>query len=183
MSHKMHFRHGCVGAAKSANLLMVAFTYERQGKKVLTIKPKKDTQFGFDMIKSRAGFERKADIVVEKPEDIPTDCKGIACILVDEAQFLNAECIDRLSQLRKYAAIICYGLRTDFKTQLFEGSKRLMEVANFIEPVDITCAKCDRLAIFNLRHDSTGKKIMDGPQIQLGTEEMYSPVCFDHYYE
>lgn len=180
-SYKLYFRHGSVGSAKTLNLLAVAFNYEQHGKKVLTIKPKIDDRFGTDVIQSRAGLSRKADIVVSQPTDIPIECKGIACVLVDEAQFLDPESIDRLRQLTYCAPVICYGLRTDFKTKLFPGSKRLMEVADAIEPVKTICVKCNRHAIFNLRHGKDGKKIVEGPEIDIGAEDKFFSVCYDHY--
>lgn len=178
---KLYFRHGAVGSAKTLNLLAVAFNYEQHGKKVLTIKPKVDDRFGYDKIQSRAGLSRQADIIVTSASDIPTELKGIDCVLVDEAQFLDSETIDRLRALTYYAPVLCWGLRTNFKTKLFAGSQRLMEVADAIEPVKTICVKCNRHAIFNLRHGPQGQKIIDGPEIDIGSEDKFFSVCYHHY--
>ena len=182
---KLYFRYGTVGSAKTLNLLAVAHNYEQQGKNVLLVKPKIDTRFGEQHIKSRAGLERKADIVVEKNSRLSTQSLyGIHCILVDEAQFLNSAFIDHLRQISRDVDIpvICYGLRTDFKTQFFVGSHRLMELADQIEEIKATCHYCNRKAIFNLRVID-GQATLAGPQIKLGTEEQYLPSCSSCYHE
>ena len=132
---KLYFRYGAMGSAKTMNLLAVAHNYEQQGKRVILIKPSIDDRFGADMIRSRTGLERKADICVAADTQIPLDTlAGVSCILVDECQFLSEYVVHQLRNITVDLDIpvICYGLRTNFKTRLFEGAKRLMEVADAI---------------------------------------------------
>ena len=180
---KLYFRHGPVGSAKSLNLLAVAHNYERQGKKVKVLKPAFDTRFGKGTVASRAGLERDADVLIDADTVLdPADFDGCQCVLVDEAQFLTADFVDQLRDLAYKASVpvICYGLRTDFRSQLFAGSRRLMEVADSIEEVKTTCAFCNSKAVFNLK-SVDGKPTLAGPTKQLGAEELYLPVCYTHY--
>ena len=176
---KLYFRYGAMGSAKTMNLLAVAHNYEQQGKRVILIKPSIDDRFGADMIRSRTGLERKADICVAADTQIPLDTlAGVSCILVDECQFLSEYVVHQLRNITVDLDIpvICYGLRTNFKTRLFEGAKRLMEVADAIEEVKTTCAFCNRKAVFNikLRH---GNACTTGTEIELGAEDLYQPTC------
>ncbi len=180
---KLYYRYGTVGSAKTLNLLAVAHNYRRQGKKVILIKPELDSRFGKEKIKSRAGLEKTADILV-KP-DTTLDPKlfvNISCILVDEAQFLSEYLINQLRDIATtlHVPVICYGLRTDFKSRLFEGSRRLMELADSIEEVKCTCNFCNKKSVMNLKHVD-GLATVEGPSVQLGCEELYFPVCFSCY--
>lgn len=182
---KLYFRYGSVGSAKTLNLLAVAHNYRQQGKKILLLKPKMDTRFGADQIKSRAGLEMAADILVDADTKLlELNLEGVSCILVDEAQFLNRSVIEQLRYitLLKGIPVICYGLRTDFRTHLFEGASRLMELADSIEEVKATCHYCNRKSIMNIKHVD-GVATVDGPTVQLGAEEKYYPVCFSCYAE
>lgn len=176
---KLYFRYGAMGSAKTMNLLAVAHNYEQQGKRVILIKPSLDDRFGSDTICSRAGFSRQADLVVG-PNDVidTTKFQDVQCILVDECQFLSAFVIHQLRNITVDLDIpvICYGLRTNFMTHLFEGSKRLLELADSIEEVKTTCAFCNRKAVFNIKLRN-GKAQSDGAEIELGTEELYQPCC------
>lgn len=180
---KLYFRHGTVGSAKTLNLLAVAHNYRSQGKRVILVKPEMDTRFGKEQIKSRAGLEMSADILVnEETNLLDLDLENVSCVLVDEAQFLPAGIIEQLRQitLLKHIPVICYGLRTDFRSHLFEGSRRLMELADSIEEVKATCHYCNRKSIMNLKHVN-GNATTEGPAVQLGAEESYFPVCFSCY--
>jgi thymidine kinase len=150
---KLYFRHGTMDSAKTLNLLAVAHNYRSQGKRVLLVKPRIDDRFGAAAIRSRAGIEAEADLLVDADTVLdPAAFRGIDCVLVDEAQFLSAAVIDQLRALTHGGPpVICYGLRTDFRTHLFEGSRRLLELADSIEEVKVTCQFCNRKAIFNLR--------------------------------
>lgn len=176
---KLYFRYGAMGSAKTMNLLAVAHNYELQGKHVVLIKPALDDRFGADIIRSRTGLQRRADLCVTPTTVIPYEMmKNIDCVIVDECQFLSE---DLVLQLRSITVdldipVICYGLRTDFKTRLFEGSKRLMEVADTIEEVKTTCAFCNRKAVFNIKLKN-GMACTQGDIIELGAEELYRPVC------
>ena len=105
-------------------------------------------------------------------------------ILVDEAQFLSAEQVDQLAALvdKFGVSVMCYGLRTDFKTQLFEGSKRLFEVADTIEEIKSSC-ECDNKCIFNARIDKNGNVVVDGEQIEIGGDDRYTSMCRKCYHE
>lgn len=180
---KLYFRHGTVGSAKTLNLLAVAHNYRQQDKKVLLIKPALDNRFGVESIRSRAGLVMDADILVGANSTLlQTNFAGIDCLLVDEVQFLPAHIIEelRVITLDFNIPVICYGLRTDFRSRLFEGSKRLLELADSIEEVKATCHFCHRKSIMNLRH-MDGKASFDGPSVQLGAEEAYYPACFKCY--
>lgn len=181
---KLYFRYGAMGSAKTLNLLAVRHNYVQQGKRVLMIKPALDTRFGDAQIRSRAGIEQPADLVVQADTRLNLDdLRGLSCILVDECQFLSAAFVEQLREVTRTLGIpvIAYGLRTDFRARLFEGARRLMELADSIEEVKTTCMFCNRKAVFNLRHDGQGRALLDGPSIQLGAEESYSPVCYPCY--
>lgn len=176
---KLYFRYGTVGSAKTLNLLAVAHAYNQQNKRVLVIKPALDDRFGREIVKSRAGLERDADLLVEPGSTLNSeDFKGINCALVDEAQFLSPNMVDQLRHISNALdlPVICYGLRTDFRTDLFPGSKRLLEIADEISEVKTTCFFCDSRALFNLKF-ANGKPTREGPAIDLGAEEKYLPAC------
>jgi thymidine kinase len=190
---KLYFRYGAVGSAKTLNLLAVAHNYEQQGKRVLVAKPIIDTRFGNEEVASRAGLRRTADFffsvddadtastITSLLHDSAPELK-VACILIDEAQFLT---VGQVNELRRIASndnvpVICYGLRTDFRTNLFPGSARLMELADAIEEVKTTCHFCTKKATFNLKHIN-GKATTKGEQVELGAEERYLPACYACY--
>jgi thymidine kinase len=185
---KLYFRYGAVSSTKTMNLLAVVHNYRVQEKPVVLLKPALDTRFGEDEVKSRAGLQQKADYLIYPETNILKLFRGMGtscelfCVLVDEAQFLDSAQIDQLRMLTVSwnIPVICYGLRTDFRTQLFPGSKRLMEVADSIEEVKTTCFYCNHKATFNLKHVN-GKADTSGPVVQLGAEEKYYPCCFMCY--
>ena len=180
---KLYFRHGTVGSAKTLNLLAVAHNYERQGKKVIVIKPGFDDRFGEGEVTSRAGLHRQAHIILSASERLdPADFEGVQCVLVDEVQFLTAAHIEQLRDIADQieVPVICYGLRTDFRSRLFDGSRRLMELADSIEELKTTCHRCNRKAIFNLKCID-GVAMLDGPSKQVGGDETYQPVCSRHF--
>lgn len=178
---KLYFRYGAMGSAKTLNLLAVAHNYQRQGKRVFLIKPRLDTRFGEDAITSRAGLAAPADLCVD--ESTKLGAFDVDCILVDEAQFLSVSVIDDLRRITIQCDIpvICYGLRTDYRTRLFPGSARLMEVADTIEEIKTTCQHCDRKATCNLRLVD-GRAALDGPTVLIG-DAQYVSVCWQHWAE
>ena len=181
---KLYFRYGTMDSAKTLNLLAVAHNYRKQGKRVALAKPALDDRFGDRTIASRSGLKAEADIVLRPDTVLSTEeLRGLDCMLVDEAQFLAPAVIDqlRLLTLRLSLPIICYGLRTDFQTRGFPGALRLLELADSIEEVKVTCQHCGSKAVFNLR-TAGGKAVIEGEQISLGDEE-YVPVCWRHYVE
>jgi len=180
---KLYFRHGTVGSAKTLNLLAVAHNYRQQGKQIFLLKPAMDTRFGKESIKSRAGLEMAADILIFPDTNLlEMSFEGISCLLVDEAQFLSSAAIEQLREitLKKEIPVICYGLRTDFRSRLFEGSLRLMELADSIEEVKATCHFCNRKSIMNIRHVN-GVATLEGPTVLLGADEQYYPACYSCY--
>jgi thymidine kinase len=180
---KLYFRYGTVGSAKTLNLVAVTHNYRSQGKRALLLKPNIDTRFGQQKVKSRAGLEMPADKLISTPEDLrQLNYEGVDCVLVDEAQFLSKEVIEELRSitLKWDLPVLCYGLRTDFKSHLFEGSKRLMELADSIEEIKATCHYCNRKSVMNLKH-ANGKAIAEGPSVELGAEETYFPTCYACY--
>jgi thymidine kinase len=182
---KLYFRHGTMGSAKTLNLLAVAHNYRQQGKRVLLLKPRLDVRFGMGTIASRAGLEAEADLLLEPDTKLdPRLFAGVDCVLVDEAQFLSPFVIDQLRELtlRQRLPVICYGLRTDFRTRLFDGSRRLLEIADSIEEVKVTCQFCNKKAIFNMRFVD-GVPTRAGAQVELGAEDRYQPVCYPCYAE
>jgi thymidine kinase len=182
---KLYFRYGTMDSAKSMNLLAVAHNYRKQGKKVMLAKPRLDSRFGSCTISSRSGLEATADLLIDEDTVLdPRDFANLDCVLIDEAQFLPPAVIDDLRRITVDPGIpvICYGLRTDFRTRLFPAAQRLMELADRIEEVKVTCQYCARKAICNLRFVN-GTPTVRGPQIQLGADEQYAPVCWNHYDE
>jgi thymidine kinase len=179
---KLYFRYGTMDSAKTLNMLAVAHNYRKQGKRVLLVKPRLDDRFGSTTIASRSGLEAEADLLVDDTPLDPASFAGLDCVLVDEAQFLAPARIDELRRItiKPGIPVICYGLRTDFTTRLFPGSQRLMELADAIEEVKVTCQYCHKKATCNLRLVD-GKAAVDGPTILLGADEQYVPVCWGHY--
>jgi thymidine kinase len=176
---KLYFRYGAVGSAKTLNLLAVAHNYQQQGKRAFIIKPELDVRFGRDLVHSRAGVEKRADLLVNATSELKKEAfAGVDCILVDEAQFISPELINQLRMITYELDIpvICYGLRTDFRRGLFEGARRLLELADSIEEIKTTCHYCNRKAVFNLKL-LDGRPTLRGPTIELGAEEKYLPVC------
>ena len=176
---KLYFRYGTVGSAKTLNLLAISHAYEVQGKKAYLLKPKMDTRFGESNIRSRVGLESTADMLVHDDMSIMDELPaGIDCVLVDEVQFLSKEKIEELRAIAsiKSIPVICYGLRADFRTHLFEGSKRLFELADSIDEVKTTCFFCTKKAVYNLRLQD-GIPTLSGSSIELGLDDKYVPCC------
>lgn len=149
-----------MGAGKTHALLGVAANYEAIGRRVLVVGAGPTGA----RLASRAGAERTPDVVVEPgARGVPSSgaVEGVACVLVDEAQFLGAPQVDRLRELARRVPVICYGLRTDWRGQLFEGSRRLLEVADTIEEVKTICAVCgERKATHALRDPAAGGELV-----------------------
>ena len=170
---KLYFRYGAMNSGKSTNLMQVAHNYEERGMRVLLIKPATDKKGG-DKLVSRLGVERKVDLTIPENMNIYSEVKKwretnfkIDCILVDEVQFLKSYQIDQLFEIAVDLDIpvICYGLRTDFKMQGFEGSTRLLLLAHSIEEMKTIC-KCGRKAIWNGRKIN-GKFVFEGEQVAI----------------
>lgn len=185
---KLYFRYGAMNCGKSAVLMQVAHNYEERGMKVLVMKSIQDKK-GNDYLVSRIGLKRKIDYFIREEDDVfslyQDKCQGVSCILIDEAQFLSMKQVDELMRLviKCNVPIMCYGLRTDFKTNGFPGSTRLLEIAHSIEEIKTICS-CGRKAMFNTRKVN-GKWTFDGAQVAIdGMDEVsYESLCPKCYYE
>ncbi len=187
---KLYFRYGTMNSSKTANLLMVAHNYTTTGRKVILAKPSCDMRFDPSAITSRAfTASSHADILITPDMDvIDLDIvPGAVCMLVDEAQFLSEVNIDALRMASRTIPVICYGLRTDYLTRLFTGSKRLMEVADNIEEIKTVCSLCDKKAVVNTKYyidpiTGRGMIVSEGSsEIDLGGEDKYQAMCWDCY--
>lgn len=188
---KLYFRYGAMNSGKSTHLMQVAYNYEERGMNVVIMKPKVDSKGGEKLV-SRLGVARKVDLLISESDNIfdiikdyNTEVKKIDCILVDEVQFMKAHQIDQLFEIsvKMNIPIICYGLRTDFKLNGFEGSTRLLLLAHSIEEMKTICA-CGRKAIFNGRKIN-GKFVFEGDQIAIDEENdvQYESLCGECYYK
>lgn len=180
---KMYFRFGAMNCGKTTALLQVAHNYEEQGMKVVVIKSSIDKK-GDKNIVSRLGIEREVDLLIPLDERISTniDLDNISCILVDEVQFMSKEQIKELWIISKMEDIpvICYGLKTNFKGELFEGSKAVLEVADELEELSTIC-KCGNKARFNARVEN-GEYVSDGNEVAIdGIDARYEPLCGECY--
>lgn len=181
---KLYFRYGTMGSAKTALLLTTAYNFEERGMSYLCMKPSIDTREKKNVIRSRIGIERECQWIYRDTnlyalvEPMVESNTHPEWILVDEAQFLAAEQVDQLAKIVDCFGInvICYGLRTDFRTNLFEGSRRLFEIADSIDEVKSTC-NCGRKTIVNARIDSNGEIITEGDQVEIGGNDRYISVC------
>lgn len=186
---KLYFRYGAMNSGKSTALLQAAFNYEERDHHVLLAKPLIDTK-GADAISSRLGMSRRVDFLIGEGDDsrklfhdaVERAERCIACLLVDEAQFLSADQIDGLFKIAVLddIPVISYGIRTDFQTVAFPGSRRLLEIAHAVEELKTIC-RCGRKAIFNGRR--VGERfVFDGDQVAIdGDAVTYESLCGQCY--
>lgn len=179
---QLYFNYGVMGSSKTANALMVHFNYKTIGKNAILVKPKTDVRYGQHIIRSRVGIEEKCYTIDDLMKLSNTDIVKNEAIIVDEAQFLSPLEVDWLSELvDKYdIPVICYGLRADFKGNLFPGSKRLLEIADKISEIKTICW-CGRKATFNARFNRLGEVLKSGEQILLGDNDSYIGLCRKHW--
>lgn len=183
---KLYFKYGAMGSSKTAQALITKYNYEENGLKVWLLKPSADTRDGQDILRSRIGLEAKVEVA-------PADCdiyarfrqtrKGCCdIIIVDECQFLTPEQIDQLRAIvNDYdIPVICFGLRTDFQTRLFPGSRRLMEIADSFDEIKTIC-DCGNKAVVNARVDCNGHIVTEGAQVVLGGNDSYIAMCHRCY--
>lgn len=182
---KLYFRYGTMGSAKTALLLTQAYNFEERKMTYVCMKPVVDTREKDNVIRSRIGIERRCswiyadtDLYLMIRDMFGQTGAVIDWILIDEAQFLSAEQVDQLARIvDDYGSnVICYGLRTDFRTHLFEGSRRLFEIADSIDEIKSTCS-CGRKTIVNARIDSNGDFVTEGQQLEIGGDDRYIAVC------
>ena len=180
---KLYFYYGAMGSSKSANALMAEYNYRERGQKVLLAKTNTDTRDGKNVIRSRIGLEREcillSDICAMSDEEI----KEYDAVIVDEIQFAPAKQIDFLAHIVDDLGIpvLCYGLRTDFQLNLFEGSERLLAIADEIKEIKTVCW-CGRKATCNARYNKHGI-VRSGAQIMLGANDDYIALCRKHFLE
>ena len=200
---KLYFRYGAMNSGKSTALLQAAYNYEERGQHVLLAKPVVDTKDA-DRISSRLGMSRPVDFLIRPDDDvrvlfgehrarvrrdsgalIPDSSGDVACLLIDEAQFLTPEQVDDLLRIvvQDGVPVLAYGIRTDFQTQAFPGSRRLLELAHTLEELKTIC-RCGRKALFNARLVG-GRFVFDGDQVaidELTTQRVtYESMCAECY--
>lgn len=179
---KLYFRYGAMNCGKSSALIQVAYNYESNNKNVFVIKSEIDTKAN-DCLSSRIGLKRKVDLLLKKNESLENyydKLKKVDCILVDEAQFLSENEVDELYFVTKEfnVPVICYGLKTDFKSNLFTGSKRLLELSDELNEL-ITICRCGKRAKFNARFVDD-KFTLDGETVSIDGSSLnikYIPLC------
>ena len=175
---KMYFYYGVMGSSKTATALMKKFSFEEKNRKVILIKPSVDNRDGKTIVKSRIGLACDAITIspTEKIKNAISNFTPLDVIIVDEAQFLSAPQVDELRDLTNSGIMtMCYGLKTDYMGNLFEGSKRLIELADSIREIQSMC-KCGRKAIINARYNENNI-IYDGEQIDIGGNDKYIALC------
>jgi len=192
---KLYFRYGAMNSGKSTALLQAAFNYEERGQHVLLAKPQVDTK-GDSAIVSRLGVTRAVDFVVGRDEDLydaflrhsarvqREKAMKTSCFLVDEAQFFTESQVDDLLRIAilERVPVLAYGIRTDFQTVAFPGSRRLLEIAHSLEELKTIC-RCGRKAIFNARRVGD-VYTFDGDQVAIdGAEVSYESLCGECYLE
>ena len=177
---KLYFKYGAMGSSKSAQALITQFNYEEKGMTVWLIKPATDTRDGADIVKSRIGLKRHAEIITPEQDIVEAYRKAGRhdVVIVDEAQFLAPSQIDGLRWLvdMEDIPVLCFGLRTDFLTHFFPGAQRLMELADSITEIKTICS-CGRKAIVNARIDGMGRIVTEGAQVMLGGNDSYVAMC------
>ncbi|MGU3409981.1 thymidine kinase [Microbacterium sp. M1A1_1b] len=195
---KLYFRYGAMNSGKSTGLLQAAYNYEERGHRVLLAKPSVDTK-GDREIVSRLGVTRQVDIVLAADADVRHAVaqagavdpqaprldgmvRPVSCVLVDEAQFLSPRQVDDLLRIAviDQIPVIAYGIRTDFRTEAFPGSRRLLELAHSLEELKTIC-RCGRKAVFNARKVD-GRFVFDGSQVAIdGVDVEYESLCANCY--
>ncbi len=182
---KLYFRYGAMGSSKTAQALITKFNYEERGMRVWLIKPATDDRDGRTLLRSRIGLEAECTPIPESVniyEEFMAHHSECDVIIADECQFLTEEHVNELRKLVDVCGVpvLCYGLRTDFRTRMFTGSARLFEVADSISEIKTIC-ECGRKAIVNARIDSLGNVITEGSQIFLGGNDSYIAMCHRCY--
>lgn len=189
---KLYFKFGAMASSKTANALMTKFNYEEKGNRVWLIKPDLDNRDDYTdeqgkrvtVVKSRIGLSAVAD-VIRQDEDLLTRFKTmqntapVNVIICDECQFLTGAQVDQMKQIAEYCdtPVLCFGLRSDFQTKLFDGSKRLFEIADSITEIKSVC-RCGKKAIVNARLNEQGRVIVEGAQIFIGGNDRYEGMCW-----
>ena len=186
---KLKYVWGPMSGGKSLNLLSTAYNLEENGIQIMILKPSLDTRDGEGVIRSRAGLEQKC-IMIDKEINLYKAIKAyknvlaaqfetLKWVLIDEAQFLTEEQVDQLSDVVDFlnVNVMCFGLRTDFQSHLFPGSKRLFEIADDLEEIKSSCECGEKKASINARFDEKGEIITEGSQVEIGGNDKYKAIC------
>ena len=185
--HKLYFKYGVMGSSKSAQALMTKFNYEQKGFRVLLLKPSidnRDDNGSIRVVSSRIGLKSEC-IVFNETMNLydfyinENNKKKVDVIIIDEAQFCKEEQINQCQAIADHIPVLCYGLKTNFKGYLFEGSKRLLEIADSISEIKSIC-KCGSKAIMNAKIIN-GVVVTDGEEIDIGGDEKYEAMCYSCY--
>ena len=186
---KLYFKYGVMGSSKTAQALMCKFNYEQVGYDVTLVKPvidNRDIEEESIVVKSRIGLSSPCEVFDSETNLYKfifglNQFKEKSIVIVDECQFCTAEQIDQLKEISYHIPVLCYGLLTNFKTQLFEGSKRLVEIADSLMEIKTICS-CGKKATINARFID-GKLCTDGDEILIGGDETYKAICYQCYTE
>lgn len=184
---QLYYKYGTMNSGKTIEILKVAHNYEEQGKGVVIMTSALDTRDGFGVISSRIGMKRKA-IAIAEDTDIFRFIQEMPekpyCVLIDEAQFLSRHHVYDLARVvdELNVPVMAFGLKNDFRNELFEGSKYLLLLADKIDEIKTICQFCSKKATMVLR-TTNGKPVYEGEQIQIGGNETYIPVCRKHYFK
>lgn len=183
---QLFFKYGAMNSGKSIDILKVAHNYEEQGKKVVLLTSGVDDRSGRGVIASRIGLSRKVQPVMADTDIydyVRQMNEKIYCVLIDEAQFLKKKHVLQLIKIvdELHIPVMTFGLKNDFKNELFEGSKYLLIYADKIEEMKTICWFCGKKATMNLRVHN-GQPVYEGEQVQIGGNESYYPVCRYHYF-
>lgn len=189
MLARLKYFWGSMASAKTLRLLSTAYNFEEKGVQIMVLKPALDTRDGEGIIRSRAGLERKC-IMIDKDVNLykaikayrnvlDAQLESLKWIIIDECQFLTEEQVDQLSDVVDFLdiSVMCFGLRTDFQSRLFPGSKRLFEIADDIEEIKSTCECGENKTSINARFDENGEIIIEGSQVEIGGNERYRAIC------
>ena len=180
---KLYFKYGAMGSSKSAQALMCKYNYEQKGFQVLLLKPGVDTRGDSEtrkFVTSRIGLSAPCTTFSKEQNleelILPKIEKGTQVIVVDEAQFCTSLQVEQLKEIANKVPVLCYGLKNNFKSQLFEGSKRLVEIADSLSEIKSVC-RCGRKATVNARFVN-GKVVTDGAEVLIGGDESYESMCY-----
>lgn len=181
MAH-LYFRYGAMGSSKTANALMVAYNYHEKGQRAILAKPSLDVRDGANIMASRIGLSHGCMPVESLVRMGDEEIRQYSCVIVDEAQFCTRAQVERFVEIVDdcEVPVICYGLRTDFRRELFEGSKWLLAWADRIEEIKTVCW-CGHAATCNARIGEDGHMVTEGGQVELGANDRYTSLCRKHH--
>ncbi|MFQ5564030.1 MAG: thymidine kinase [Parvularculaceae bacterium] len=186
---KLYFVYSAMNAGKSTTLLQASFNYRERGMRTVQFTAAIDDRVKTGTIASRIGLEGDA-MMFDEDTDLRAAIEAahrddpVACVFIDEAQFMSKDHVFQLAEVVDNLGIpvICYGLRTDFRADLFEGSRWLLALADEIRELKTIC-ECGSKATMNLRVDADGRAVREGESIEIGGDDRYVPLCRKHFFE